>query len=93
MYVSYRTQAEVLEEQLLFRRCRIGRDAARDIAQRVEAGHGFWDFEERKRAALEAEKASAESTSVVDAEVHDGVSHQLLAGRLMSGEEKPELAA
>lgn len=44
------TETEKLEMQLLFRRCYIGPDAAREIAHRVESEHGFWDFEERKRA-------------------------------------------
>ena len=90
---SYRTQTEVLEEQLLFRRCRIGREAARDIARRVEGEHGFWDFEERKRALEGQAGISGSSIEVVDAEVHDGASHQFLAGRQASGEESPRIAA
>lgn len=92
MYVAYRTQVDELEEQLLFRRCRIGRSAAREIAQRIEGQHGFWDIDMRK--ALESWKAAPTgSIAVVDAEAHDGVSHQFLAGQQLSGEEAPTRAA
>lgn len=86
MQTSYRTEVDVLEEQVLFRRCRIGRDAAREIARRVEGGHGFWDFESRKATSMK-------STEGVDAEVHDGAPHHFLAGESISGEETPQMAA
>lgn len=91
MQQPYRTEVDVLNEQLLFGKCRVGRDAAREIARRVEAGHGFWDFDQRKRTS-EGQNAT-DSTSVVDAEVHDGASRHFLAGRFSSGEETPTLAA
>lgn len=92
MYVSYRTQTDVLEEQLLFRRCRVGNEAARDIARRVEAAHGFWDFEERKRAHEAQTATSVETISVVRAGMHDGAPLHCLAG-LRTGKDSPELAA
>lgn len=92
MYTTYRTEVDKLEEQLLFRRCRIGQDAAREIARRVEDGHGFWDFDVRKQPEGGQETESASSISVVDVEVHDGVSHQSLAGP-RPGEDTPKIAA
>lgn len=89
---AYRTQLDVLGEQLLFRRCRIGHEAAREIARRIQDQHGFWDFDERKRSQ-ENQSDTFGSIAVVGAEVHDGVSHQFLAGRLSSGEESPRVAA
>lgn len=92
MRQPYRTEVDELEGQLLFRRCRIGRGAARAIAQRIEGQHGFWDTD--MHSVLESWKApSTNGTAVVDAEVHDGVSHQFLAGEQLSGEEAPTVAA
>lgn len=48
MYARERTELERLEDQLILRQYRVGPDAARTIAQRIEKGHGFWDYEERK---------------------------------------------
>lgn len=42
------TESERLECDVAHGRCRIGADAAREIARRIEGEHGFWDFEERK---------------------------------------------
>jgi hypothetical protein len=42
---------EKLNNQLILGQCRIGRNAAREIAERVTQEHGFWDFEERKAAS------------------------------------------
>lgn len=50
------TPWERLETQLIRGQYRIGREAARDIAEKITEEHGFWDFEERKRA-FEAENA------------------------------------
>lgn len=41
---------ERLNLQLILGQCRIGNAAAREIAHRITGEHGFWDFEERKRA-------------------------------------------
>lgn len=44
------TEWEKLDNQLILGQCRIGEEAARDIARRITNQHGFWDYEERKRA-------------------------------------------
>lgn len=49
------TAVEELETQLLFRRCRIGASAAREIAREITSQHGFWDFDERKAAQQTSE--------------------------------------
>lgn len=45
------TEMERLECQLIRGQYRVGPEAAREIARRVTDDHGFWDFEERRRAA------------------------------------------
>jgi hypothetical protein len=90
MSTSYRTEVDVLAEQLLFQRCRVGRGPAREIARRIEGGHGFWDFDQRKLAAQNTESAS--STAVVDTESHDGVPYSFPAGGNPGGE-APRVAA
>ena len=45
------TPAQRLGNQITLGQCRIGNEAARAIARRVTDEHGFWDFEERKRAS------------------------------------------
>lgn len=59
-YMRPQTAEERLAKDLLFRQCRAGRDAAREIAQRVQASHGFWDLEERKRARQAQNAPAAE---------------------------------
>lgn len=49
--LANQTPAQRLENQLILGQCRIGAEAAREIARRITGQHGFWDFEERKRAA------------------------------------------
>lgn len=44
------TPKQWLQNELILGRCRIGEEAAREIARTVTDQHGFWDFEERKRA-------------------------------------------
>lgn len=44
------TPRQRLDNQLLLGQCRVGPDAAREIARRITGQHGFWDFAERKRA-------------------------------------------
>jgi hypothetical protein len=72
-----RTAVEKLADDLLFRRCRIGRDAAREVAQRVQDGHGFWDFKARKSACA----------------IPDSTEAAVLAGTEEPGEGTPILAA
>lgn len=45
------TPRQRLDNQLILGQCRVGADAAREIARRITGQHGFWDFEERKRVA------------------------------------------
>jgi hypothetical protein len=44
------TPREELDNQLLLGQCRVGPEAAREIARRITSQHGFWDYAERKRA-------------------------------------------
>lgn len=46
-----RTEAERLGYQIAAGKVRVGPDAARAIARRIEQQHGFWDFPERRTAA------------------------------------------
>lgn len=57
---------ERLNNQLVLGQCRIGHDAAREIARRITGEHGFWDYEERKRAAQPAQIARPVLTLVPD---------------------------
>lgn len=45
-------EADQLAVDVQTRRCRIGPEAAREIAQRIEGQHGFWDYEERRAARM-----------------------------------------
>jgi uncharacterized protein (UPF0210 family) len=40
-----------LVNQVVLGKVRVGPDAARDIARRIEEEHGFWDYQERRSAA------------------------------------------
>lgn len=44
------TPRQQLDNQLILGQCRVGPDAAREIARRITSQHGFWDLAERKRA-------------------------------------------
>lgn len=46
-----RTEVERLEYQIQEGKVRVGEEAAREIARRIEGQHGFWDFEQRREVA------------------------------------------
>lgn len=84
------TELQKSEIDVYTGRCRIGPDAAREIARRIQGDHGFWDYEERRRsfeAAQPAEAPVVVSTRCVE----DVLDH--LVKQWMPGEEPAELAA
>jgi hypothetical protein len=82
------TKAEELEIDLYTGRCRAGREAAREIARRVEAQHGFWDFKERRGSSMPENIQSVEESPV-----GSGEDPRRFLTVLPGGGEPPELAA
>lgn len=46
------TDSKRITDQIANRVVRVGPDAAREIAQRIERQHGFWDFERRASSGI-----------------------------------------
>lgn len=53
--VNRPTDSKRIKNQIANHTVRVGPDAAREIALRIEDRHGFWDFDDRRRAASEIE--------------------------------------
>lgn len=43
-------EADKVHIEVAMGRCRIGPEAAREIARKIERQHGFWDYQERRSA-------------------------------------------
>lgn len=79
------TEIERLATDLYTGRCRAGREAAREVAARITEQHGFWDYEERKRAC---EIRNAQPVAVLG-----GENPSEFPVGLRLGGETPQLAA
>lgn len=59
-YLRRLTEEDRLRNQVLSDKVRIGPEAAREIARRIEQQHGFWDFTVRRSNSPEYDRNSVQ---------------------------------